>query len=129
MSPQVAVFSKPAIFALLDAKPIRMKKSSMYALVTLLILAMAPVRLPAAVDTVRVATTAPLPAAPAEVNTLIARVLEIQRMDKSGLSPQEKRQLRKELRTIKKTLRQQQHGIYLSVGAIIIIILLLILIL
>ena len=50
-------------------------------------------------------------------------------MDKSKMSSPEKRQLRKEVRTIKSTLNVLGEGVYLSVGAIIIIILLLILLL
>jgi hypothetical protein len=56
------------------------------------------------------------------------RVYEIKDMDKSNLSREERKALRKELREMKKEARAIQ-GIYLSVGAIIIIILLLILIL
>jgi hypothetical protein len=56
------------------------------------------------------------------------RVYEIRDMDKSELSREERKELRKELRAMKKEARAIQ-GIYLSVGAIIIIILLLILIL
>jgi hypothetical protein len=56
------------------------------------------------------------------------RVYEIREMDKSSLSRVERRELRKELREMKKEARAIE-GIYLSVGAIIIIILLLILIL
>lgn len=57
-----------------------------------------------------------------------SRVYEIRDMDKSNLSRVERKALRKELREMKKEARAIQ-GIYLSVGAIIIIILLLILIL
>jgi hypothetical protein len=56
------------------------------------------------------------------------RVYEIRDMDKSDLSREDRKALRKELREMKKEARAIQ-GIYLSVGAIIIIILLLILIL
>ena len=57
------------------------------------------------------------------------RVTEIQSMDKSNLSPQEKKALRKELMGMKKQADGLNSKVYLSVGAIIIIILLLILIL
>jgi hypothetical protein len=56
------------------------------------------------------------------------RVYEIRDMDKSNLSKADRKELRKELKEMKKEARAIQ-GIYLSVGAIIIIILLLILIL
>lgn len=60
---------------------------------------------------------------------LVNRVEEIRSMDKSNLTREEKRALRKELKEMKEQARVLQQGVYLSVGAIIIIILLLILIL
>jgi hypothetical protein len=55
------------------------------------------------------------------------RLLEIKNMDKTNLTSAEKKDLKKEVKDLRKQARQ--NGIYLSVGAIIIIILLLILIL
>ena len=55
------------------------------------------------------------------------RLIEIRNMDKSSLSRAEKKELRKEVKSLKKEAATQ--GIYLSIGAIIIIILLLILLL
>jgi hypothetical protein len=55
------------------------------------------------------------------------RLMEIKNMDKSNLTSEQKRELRKEVKAIRDDRRR--NGIYLSVGAIIIIILLLILIL
>jgi Holliday junction resolvasome RuvABC ATP-dependent DNA helicase subunit len=60
---------------------------------------------------------------------IIKRVTEIQDMDRSGLSSSEKKELRKELRQMKKQADGLDKRVYLSIGAIIIIILLLILIL
>ena len=57
------------------------------------------------------------------------RVEEIRAMDKSSLTKSERKDLRNELREMKKQARAMNGGVYLSVGAIIIIILLLILIL
>ena len=66
----------------------------------------------------------------AKSNSIIARVNEIKAMDKSNLNHVEKKNLRKELRSLKTQLKAiEGRGVYLSVGAIIIIILLLILIL
>jgi hypothetical protein len=70
-------------------------------------------------------TEAPIPQ---EVQVLINRVYEIKEMDRSSLTVTEKKELKKELRTIKSELKAIS-GVYLSVGALIIIILLLILIL
>ena len=64
-----------------------------------------------------------------QLERITNRVEEIKAMDKSNLSRAEKKELRKELRTMKKEARAMGGGVYLSVGAIIIIILLLNLIL
>jgi len=55
------------------------------------------------------------------------RLIEIRNMDKSNLSSTEKKELRNEVKDLKKQARN--GGIYLSIGAIIIIVLLLILLL
>ena len=60
---------------------------------------------------------------------LIQRLEVIKGMDKSELTGAEKKDLRKEVKGIKKEMKTIGKGVYLSVGAIIIIILLLILIL
>lgn len=65
----------------------------------------------------------------AQLEKLVNRVEEIRNMDKSNLTRTEKRALRKELKEMKEQARSLNQGVYLSVGAIIIIILLLILIL
>lgn len=64
-----------------------------------------------------------------ELNRIVSRVDEIKAMDKSKLSKEERKELRKELKEMKKKANAIGGGVYLSVGAIIIIILLLILIL
>jgi hypothetical protein len=55
------------------------------------------------------------------------RLVQIRNMDKTNLTKVEKKELRKEVKNLRKQARS--GGIYLSVGAIIIIILLLILLL
>ena len=60
---------------------------------------------------------------------LLQRLEEIRGIDKTELTRLEKKSLRKEVKAIKKEMRDSRHGVYLSVGAIIIIILLLILLL
>ena len=60
------------------------------------------------------------------------RVAEIQNMDKTQLTSADRKALKKELKEMNKdanSLKDNNNGVYLSVGAIIIIILLLILIL
>lgn len=63
----------------------------------------------------------------AEMQVLMNRLEEINNMDKSELKPQQKKELRSEVKEIKKKMAEASGGVYLSVGAIIIIILLLIL--
>lgn len=65
----------------------------------------------------------------AELERITSRVAEIKAMDKSNLSKDERKALRKELKEMKKKAAAMSGGVYLSVGAIIIIILLLIIIL
>ncbi len=60
---------------------------------------------------------------------LLQRLEEIKDMNKSGLTGSEKKDLRKEVKGIKKEMKTIKGGVYLSVGAIIIVILLLILLL
>ena len=66
---------------------------------------------------------------PAEVKVMLNRLDEIKAMDKSNMTSVEKKELRKEVRAIKTELKSTGNGVYLSVGAIIIVILLLILLL
>lgn len=63
-----------------------------------------------------------------EVQAMIDRLNEIKEMDLSALSPVQKKELRKEVRTIKQEIKATS-GIYLSIGALILIVLLLILLL
>jgi hypothetical protein len=65
----------------------------------------------------------------AVASQMMVRLNEIQAMDKTSLSPGEKKDLTKELMKMKKQADGLDNKVYLSVGAIIIIILLLILIL
>ncbi|MDP3928626.1 MAG: hypothetical protein Q8R57_06360 [Bacteroidota bacterium] len=78
-------------------------------------------------------TNAPLPKTTlTEKNNpiaLINRLEQIEQLDKSKLSKGEKKILIKEVKAIEKQLKTMDGGVYLSVGAIIIILLLLVLIL
>ena len=103
-----------------------------------MLLSFIPMQLKAGTETSTVSIAATKTAESADINTLIARVDKINSMDRSTLSSSEKKELRKELRTIKSDLKERSKsdlnasgngGVYLSVGAIIIIILLLILLL
>ena len=61
--------------------------------------------------------------------SLTARLMEIKDMDKTGMTRMEKKELRKEVKEINNALKVSSGGVYLSVGAIILIALLLILLL
>ena len=76
-----------------------------------------------------VAPSSLVPSDSAAANVYLNRLIEIRDMDKSNLSSAEKRDLRKEVKSLKREIRSNSRGIYLSIGAVIIIILLLILIL
>jgi hypothetical protein len=65
----------------------------------------------------------------ARVKILTQRLEEIKSTDKTTLSRVEKKGLRKETKDIKKEIKSMSNGVYISIGALIIIILLLILIL
>ncbi len=65
----------------------------------------------------------------AAVQPMLNRLQEIKDMDKSSLSKTEKKELRNEVKGIKKEMKAANKGVFLSVGAIIIILLLLILLL
>jgi hypothetical protein len=101
-----------------------MKTSKIIVLMLFMFLAASPFNSQAA-------TTPVTEAAPesAKAEALLKRLDEINELDKSKMTSREKRQLRKEVKTIKKDLKELSGGVYLSVGAVIIIILLLILLL
>ncbi|MDO9275605.1 MAG: hypothetical protein Q7T92_08675 [Lutibacter sp.] len=99
-----------------------MKKTRLYLMIMMLSLG--------AFTTVNASEKNPTTAAkeiPAEVQVMLNRLEEIKDMDKSDLSRAEKKELRKEVRAINTEIRSTNSGIYISVGAIIIILLLIIL--
>ena len=104
---------------------LNLNKMSFLTLVMLLAMTLTP-KLTFANETINANPTSEVPA---KVQVMLDRLEEIKEMDKSELSRAERKELRKEVRTIKKTLKSTGNGVYLSVGAIIIIILLLILLL
>lgn len=63
----------------------------------------------------------------ARVAEIESRVAEIKAMDLSDLSNEERKEVKNELKEMKKEARALGGGVYISVGAIIIILLLLIL--
>jgi hypothetical protein len=65
----------------------------------------------------------------ARIEVITKRIEEIKNIDRSQLDSKERKNLRNELIEMKKELKATNGGVYLSVGAIIIILLILILLL
>ena len=105
-----------------------MKKLPIYLMMMVLSLSVIPTTI-SAKEKNPTAITANPTEVPAAVRVMYDRLEEIKAMDKSSMTSVEKKELRKEVRAIKANLKATNNGVYLSVGAIIIIILLLILIL
>jgi len=102
-----------------------MKKLSFYLMILVLSLSSFPNTIIAAEINPATVSTNPKEV-PAEVKIMLTRLEEIKAMDKSTLNSSDKKALRKEVRAINTELRSTGNGIYLSVGAIIIILLLII---
>jgi hypothetical protein len=106
-----------------------MKKLSLWAMTAMMLLTLVPTTIKAETGTLTTPASTPIPAENAMVNTMVTRLNEIKMMDIKSMNSSQKKELRKEVRAIKSDLKKAGEGVYLSVGAIIIIILLLILIL
>ncbi len=123
-----------------------MKNSILSLMAASLLLLTIPAQSGAEEEKSNVAVTETKTEVAAEVNGLVDRLEEIKAMDLSELSSSEKKELRKEVRTIKKDLKDYSKanadanananatgegeagpGIYISGGAIIVILLLLLL--
>lgn len=104
-----------------------MKKLIMYGMISLLTLSTMPT--PVQARSNPASTNSNAPAENHQAQVLLSRLQEINAMDKTELTRPEKKELRKEVSSIKKELKTMNDGVYLSVGAIIIIVLLLILLL
>lgn len=111
-----------------------MKKLAFYMATAMLLIFLIPTQVKASpgddpVTAVAIETVDTDAALAAESEALLARLEEINEMDKSDLTKAEKRDLRKEVRQIDKTLTLNGGGVYLSVGALILVIVLLIILL
>lgn len=106
-----------------------MKKFAFCLMATLLSLTFLPLSLSAAPRTAPSANTNPVsPADAARANELLLRLNEIKTSDKSELTTPEKKDLRKEVRSISSELKAISGGIYIS-GAVLLIILILLIVL
>jgi hypothetical protein len=109
-----------------------MKKIILCLMATFLSLTFIPLQSSAATVAVPVTKEAakpPTPAETAEAKTLQLRLDEINSMDKTDLKVAEKKNLRKEVRSINHKLKEISGGVYLSVGAVLLIALILIILL
>jgi hypothetical protein len=66
---------------------------------------------------------------PAELQVLIDRLEEIKELDRSLMTKDEKKELREEVRNTKEEIKRNSGGVFLSVGALLLIIILLIVLL
>lgn len=88
-----------------------------------------PIQLNASNTEVTSSLVDPKPAESAEAKALELRLNELNSKDKSDLTAAEKKSMRKEVKSINNKLREIGGGVYLSVGAIILICILLIVLL
>lgn len=103
-----------------------MKKLAVCIMAALMLFAFTPMQAKPAPAS---AVATPIAVKTAETEEILLRLDEINEMDRSTLNFTEKMNLRKEVRTIKSELKEREGGIYLSVGAAIIILILLIVLL
>lgn len=106
-----------------------MKKSLLCITAAFLLFSFAPVQLKASTNPVPTWVTLTTVMEPTKSETLLARQKEIKAIDKATLNASERKDLRKESRSIKRELKQLNGGVYLSAGAIILIVVLLIILL
>jgi peptidoglycan hydrolase CwlO-like protein len=118
-----------AVESILQLKQIKVKKLTISIFASMMMFTVIPSQVEATVRPINTTITATEPEETEVVKALNNRLNEINQMDMSALSRSEKKELRNEVRAIKSELKVQNGGIYLSVGAIIIIVLLLILLL
>jgi hypothetical protein len=109
-----------------------MKKFILCLMATVLSLTLLPLQSSGATKeepTSLVVTKPPEPAESAEAKALVTRLDEIKAMDMSKLKSTEKKELRKEVRTIKRELKDISGGIYVSAGVLIVVLIILLVIL
>jgi len=98
-------------------------------MVTFMSLAFVPLQSKAVAPDEPSSIPAPKPVDSAEVKILLLRLDEIKAADMSKMKSEEKKELRKEVKSIKHNLREIGGGVYLSVAAIVLIIVLLVVLL
>jgi hypothetical protein len=106
-----------------------MKKIVFCLMATILSLTFLPLQSSAATTGPSSSLAAPKPAESAEAKTLELRLNEINSMDKTNLKSAEKKNLRKEVKSINHKLKSLGGGVYISAGGLILILILLIILL
>ena len=108
-----------------------MKKLTLGLMTGCMLLLCSPTLLKAETETTTAATTVTATVTSAEAAKMELRLTEIKAMDMKTMNSSEKKELRKEVRTIKSDMKAIDNGggVYISVGAAILIVLLLILLL
>ena len=106
-----------------------MKKIIFCFIVAFLSLTFLPIQSFAATTEEPTSLPAPKPAESSEAKALELRLNEIKSMDKTKLKSEEKKNLRKEVKSIKHNLKAIGSGVYLSGAAIILIVVLLVVLL
>ena len=107
-----------------------MKKFALCLMATVLSLTFIPLSLSAAPRTAPSSNTNPVsPADAAKANELLLRLNEIKTSDKSELTTSEKKDMRKEVRSINSELKAIGGGIYISAAVLLVILILLIVLL
>lgn len=115
-----------------------MKKITLVLMTAFLLLIFTPNHLKANTETNKLTTGTTVPDRSAEAEARVVRLTEIKTMDRSTLNSSEKKELRSETRAIKSEMKSNNEstyiegshgGLYVSVGAAILIILLLVLLL
>lgn len=105
-----------------------MKKTIFFALLTIFSLSAVPTfAAKSSTNTTAVPAATENKLTEEEISAYRARVEEIRGMDKSELTVSEKKELKKELKDIKETMRRDGTYIYVGAGTVILIIILLLL--
>lgn len=103
-----------------------MKKITLWFFAAFMLLTVSPLTVQASVAATPVPLTETTIPATTSPDPTQQRILEIQAMDKSKLTRQERKALRKELRSLKKGGDGVGGGVYISGGLLVVIIILLI---
>jgi len=106
-----------------------MKKLLAGIMTALILLTINPIQSVAATEATPTSVPVTNEAVAAKVKLMETRLNEIDAMDKSNLTASEKKSLRKEVRGIKRDIQRADGGVYVSVGALLLIIILLIILL